>query len=160
MKINKIVLALLLITVLFISGCNSVSDFFSDVLSNKPYISQLKADKTFYTPSDKEIKILVKIKNPTNSDYSPVKLGVNYPNGTIPVDQQLKENKPIELVSIKSNEEKSYFVVFNIDKEITKNTLEFKFAIYNYANYEFDVDPIIVEFSPNPSTIRWVKKYK
>ena len=145
MKINKIVLALLLITVLFISGCNSVSDFFSDVLSNKPYISQLKADKTFYTPSDKD---------PTNSDYSPVKLGVNYPNGTIPVDQQLKENKPIELVSIKSNEEKSYFVVFNIDKEITKNTLEFKFAIYNYANYEFDVDPIIVEFSPNPSTIR------
>src|SRR3989344_1520575 len=116
---KKLLIIALIITVLFISGCNSPSDFFSELFSSKPYISELRADKTFYTLSDSEVKILVKIKNPTNSDYSPVKLGVFYPNGTLPIDQQLKDNKIIELVSMKSNEEKSYFVVFNIDKSIS-----------------------------------------
>ena len=149
MKIKKIALVILLLGVLLLSGCNSASDFFAELSGKKPYISEIKSDKTFYTSNDAEIKILLKIKNPTNQDYSP-KVGVDYPKGVSPVDYQLRTNKLMELVSINSKEEKSYFFVFRIENGIDSEALDFTFSIYdNKERIRFDQDPISVEFSSN-----------
>ena len=149
MEIKKILFVMLIVTTLLLSGCNSASDFFSELSGKEPYISQLKADKEFYTSSDNEIKILVKIKNPTDSDYTP-KIGVDYPDGVSPVDYQLKNNQLMSLVSIKSKEEKSYFLVFRLERIVDSDPLQFNFSIHNSKEtYEFDKDPISVEYSSN-----------
>lgn len=93
MEIKKILFVIMIIATLFLSGCNSVSDFFSQISGKEPYISQLTADQEFYTSMDDEIKILVKIKNPTDVEYTP-KIGFDFPEGVSPVDYQLKNNKP------------------------------------------------------------------
>lgn len=149
MEIKKILFATMILSVLLLSGCNSVSDFFSEVSGKEPYISQLRADKEFYTSTDDEIKILVKIKNPTDFDYTP-KIGVNYPDGVSPVDYQLRNDDLMSLVSIKSKEEKSYFLVFRLDRTVDSEMLQFNFSIHNSKEtYEFDKDPIEVEYSSN-----------
>lgn len=146
---NRTAFAFLIILILLISGCNSMSDFFKEVSGKEPYISQLKTDKEFYTSTDDEIKILVKIKNPTDFDYTP-KIGVDYPNGVSPVDYQLRNNDLMSLVSIKSEEEKSYFLVFRLDRTVDSDILQFNFSIYNSREtYEYDKDPISIEYSSN-----------
>ena len=149
METKKLLLAVVLLSMLLLSGCNSVSDFFSELSGKRPYISELQADKGFYTANDDEIKILVKIKNPTDVDYTP-KIGVDYPEGVSPVDYQLKNNQLLSLVSIKSKEEKSYFLVFRLDRTVDSDLLGFNVSIHgNKESVVFDKDLIEIEYSSN-----------
>jgi len=144
---KRIVLFILILGVLFVSGCTSVSDFFSEFFGTKPYISDIKTDKNFYSSIDREIGIQLKVKNPTNQDYSPVRLRVDYPDGVEPVDHNLRDGNLIQLVSINAKKEKSYSIKFNLDSSEAENQMPLVFSIYNFKNYKFDEDKIIVEFS-------------